>query len=104
GFGKSGAESYHLEDFSTFSRKKPFRFFFFVILKKRKWFLLGSGLVGISVYLIPAFAKPFPVSTHPKRTTRPIINRQKQKTKMPTLRKIKRGVLPMHLPTQKHHI
>jgi len=24
--------------------------------------------------------------------------------KMPTLRKIKRGVLPTHLPTQKHHI
>ena len=32
------------------------------------------------------------------------INEQKRKTKMPTLRKIKRGVLPTHLPTQKHHI
>ncbi|MBK9729614.1 MAG: hypothetical protein IPO86_16035 [Saprospiraceae bacterium] len=26
------------------------------------------------------------------------------KDKKPTLRKIKRGVLPTHLPTQKHHI
>jgi hypothetical protein len=30
--------------------------------------------------------------------------KQKRRTKMPTLRKIKRGVLPTHLPTQKHHI
>ena len=68
GFGKSGVESYHLEDFSTFRRKKPFRFFiFFVILKKREWFLLGSGLVGVSVFLIPAFAKPFPVIGNPTK-------------------------------------
>lgn len=28
--------------------------------------MLGSRLVGISVFLIPAFAKPFHVSCHPK--------------------------------------
>jgi hypothetical protein len=40
-----------------------------------------------------------------RRTTESAdINRQKRRTKMPTLRKIKRGVLPTHLPTQKHHI
>jgi hypothetical protein len=40
-----------------------------------------------------------------RRTTESAdINRQKRGTKMPTLRKIKRGVLPMHLPTQKQHI
>jgi len=44
------------------------------------------------------------VSTHPKnRHDRQQTNR-KRKDKMPTLRKIKRGVLPTHLPTQKHHI
>ncbi len=32
-------------------------------------------------------------------------NEQTEKTpRQPTLRKIKRGVLPTHLPTQKHHI
>jgi hypothetical protein len=40
-----------------------------------------------------------------RRTTdNSTINRQKRRTKMPTLRKIKRGVLPTHKPTQKHHI
>jgi hypothetical protein len=34
-------------------------------------------------------AKPQTVSTHPKRPTRPTINRQKKRTKMPTLSKIK---------------
>jgi hypothetical protein len=44
-------------------------------------------------------------STSKRRTTESAdINRQKRRTKMPTLRKIKRGVLPTHLPTQKHHI
>ena len=32
------------------------------------------------------------------------INNSINKEKIPTLRKIKRGVLPTHLPTQKHHI
>ena len=63
-FAKGGVE-YIIERPYAFSRKKPFRFYFFVNLKKRKWFLLGSGLVGISVFLIPAFAKPFPVSCNP---------------------------------------
>jgi hypothetical protein len=40
----------------------------------------------------------------PRTTDRADINRQKRRTKMPTLRKIKRGVLPTLLPTQKHHI
>jgi hypothetical protein len=31
-------------------------------------------------------------------------NKLTEKKKLPTLRKIKRGVLPTHLPTQKHHI
>jgi hypothetical protein len=30
--------------------------------------------------------------------------RQQTDRQMPTLCKIKRGVLPMYLPTQKHHI
>ena len=77
GFGKSGVESYHLEDFSTFRRKKPFRFYFFVNLKKRKWFLLGSGLVGISVFLIPAFAKPFPVVRHAAKIAHKVCENRK---------------------------
>jgi hypothetical protein len=39
-----------------------------------------------------------------KRPTRPTTNEQKKEREMPTLRKIKRGVLPTHLLTQKHHI
>jgi len=31
-------------------------------------------------------------------------NIDRKNKKKPTLRKIKRGVLPPHLPTQKHHI
>jgi len=31
-------------------------------------------------------------------------NQQRPRAKMPTLRKIKRGALPTHKPTQKHHI
>ena len=55
--------------FQHFSPQKTiFVFLFFVILKKRKWILLGSGLVGISGFLIPAFAKPFSVMRHRIKT------------------------------------
>ena len=43
GFGKSGAESYHLEDFSTFSRKKQFRFFIFCNFEKTKMVFARFG-------------------------------------------------------------
>ena len=43
GFGKSGAESYHLEDFSTFRRKKPFRFLFFCNFEKTKMVFARFG-------------------------------------------------------------
>jgi len=62
GLAKAGVKL-SFRRFQHFSPQKTiFVFLFFVILKKRKWFLLGSGLVGISVFLVPAFAKPFPVS------------------------------------------
>ena len=44
------------------------------------------------------------VSTHLKKPTRPTTNRQKRKTKMPTLRKIKRGSIRHTKPTLLHHI
>jgi hypothetical protein len=43
GFGKSGVESYHLEDFSTFRRKKPFRFFIFCNFEKTKMVFARFG-------------------------------------------------------------
>ncbi len=47
------------------------------------------------------FAKRQNVRCKRGTTDRVGINRHKRRTKMPTLRKIKRGVLPMHMPTQK---
>jgi hypothetical protein len=42
-------------------------FYFFVILKKRKWFLLGKEFIESFELLSPAFAKPFPVSGQAKK-------------------------------------
>jgi hypothetical protein len=44
------------------------------------------------------------VSCNPNRRHNRHQTNNKTDDKMPTLRKIKRGVLPTHLPTQKHHI
>jgi hypothetical protein len=41
---------------------------------------------------------------HAWATVQTLNDSAKTDDKMPTLRKIKRGVLPTHLPTQKHHI
>ena len=52
------------------------------------------GLKGAYIYELQATLKD-----------RQCYNEQTEKTpRQPTLRKIKRGVLPTHLPTQKHHI
>lgn len=42
GFAKAGVNVPCVEDFRNFSRKKPFRFFFFCKFEKTKWFLLSS--------------------------------------------------------------
>ena len=42
GFARCGVEG-TLRKFLENTRKKPFRFYFFVNLKKRKWFLLAFG-------------------------------------------------------------
>ena len=42
GFARCGVEG-NLRKFLDNTRKKPFRFYFFVNLKKRKWFLLAFG-------------------------------------------------------------
>jgi hypothetical protein len=65
----------------------------------KHWFSASTFVVKIAT-----FAKPETVTSKCKTTDNSTTNRQKQRTKMPTLRKIKRGVLPTHLPTQKHHI
>ena len=43
GLAKAGAESYHLEDFSTFRRKKPFRFSIFCNFEKTKMVFARFG-------------------------------------------------------------
>ena len=53
-----------VEDFGNFSRKNHFVFYFFVSLKKRKWFLLGKEFIESFELLSPAFAKPFSVGCH----------------------------------------
>ena len=63
GFAKAGVNVPCVEDFRNFSRKKPFRFFFFffVSLKKRNGFCLVQFLIELFGCKIPAFAKPFSV-------------------------------------------
>ena len=56
-----GWSSLALKIFALLAAKNHFVFYFFVSLKKRKWFLLGSVFIEILVCKIPAFAKPFPV-------------------------------------------
>ena len=54
----------------------------------------------ISVAVARTSQSPFPLAL----TLKDRHDRQLTNKKIPTLRKIKRGVLPTHLPTQKHHI
>ena len=61
---KRGWSSLALKIFALLAAKNHFVFYFFVSLKKRKWFLLGSVFIEILVCKIPAFAKPFPVSRY----------------------------------------
>ena len=61
---KRGWSSLALKIFAILAAKNHFVFYFFVSLKKRKWFLLGSVFIEILVCKIPAFAKPFPVGGH----------------------------------------
>ena len=61
---KRGWSSLALKIFALLAAKNHFVFYFFVSLKKRKWFLLGSVFIEILVCKIPAFAKPFPVVRH----------------------------------------
>ena len=42
GFARCGVEG-DLREILESTRKKPFRFLFFLNLKKRKWFLLAFG-------------------------------------------------------------
>ena len=42
GFARCGIDG-NLRKFGENTRKKPFRFYFFVNLKKRKWVLLALG-------------------------------------------------------------
>ena len=58
---KRGWISLALKVSSFLVAKNHFVFYFFVILKKRKWFLLCFVFIEISGFLSPAFAKPFPV-------------------------------------------
>ena len=69
GFARCGVEG-NLREILESTRKKPFRFYFFVNLKKRKWFLLeGGSPLEISV----AVARPsqilFPLGTTPKHNS-----------------------------------
>ena len=58
---KRGWISLALKVSSLLVAKNHFVFYFFVILKKRKWFLLGKEFIESFELLSPAFAKPFPV-------------------------------------------
>ena len=81
GLAKAGRRVIIEKISALLAAKNHFVFLFFVILKKRKWFLLGSGLVGISVFLIPAFAKPFPVM-HNATSNRKTINQLTKSTNL----------------------
>ncbi|SNV36935.1 Uncharacterised protein [Chryseobacterium taklimakanense] len=61
GLAKAGVKALALKIFALLAAKNHFVFYFLIILKKRKWFLLSSGLVEKFVLLISAFAKPFSV-------------------------------------------
>ena len=64
---KRGWSSLALKIFALLAAKNHFVFYFFVILKKRKWFLLGKEFIESFELLSPAFAKPFPVSGQAKK-------------------------------------
>ena len=64
---KRGWISLALKVSSLLVAKNHFVFYFFVILKKRKWFLLGKEFIESFELLSPAFAKPFPVSGQAKK-------------------------------------
>ena len=71
---KRGWSSLALKIFALLAAKNHFVFYFFVSLKKRKWFLLGSVFIEILVCKIPAFAKPFPVNRKQFWTIREWLN------------------------------
>jgi hypothetical protein len=52
----------------------------------------------------PALRQAFSVTGKRRTTVQQSTFGLTMDEKMPTLRKIKRGVLPKHKPTQKHHI
>ena len=60
GFARCGVEG-NLRKFLDNTRKKPFRFYFFVNLKKRKWFLLGAVLIEILGVKAPPSQSRFPL-------------------------------------------
>ena len=61
GFARCGVEG-NLRNVLENTRKKPFRFYFFVNLKKRKWFLLAFGSpLEISVAVARTSQSPFPL-------------------------------------------
>ena len=61
GFARCGVEG-NLREILESTRKKPFRFYFFVNLKKRKWFLLAFGSpLEISVAVARTSQSPFPL-------------------------------------------
>ena len=62
GFARCGVEG-NLREILESTRKKPFRFYFFVNLKKRKWFSLAFGsLLEISVAVARTSQSPFPLA------------------------------------------
>ena len=62
GFARCGVEG-NLREILESTRKKTFRFYFFVNLKKRKWFLLEIGSpLEISVAVARTSQSPFPLA------------------------------------------
>ena len=64
GFAKAGLKFPCVEDFRTFSRKKPFRFLFFCKFEKTKMVFAWCSFNRNFRCKSPAFAKPFPVMPH----------------------------------------
>ena len=65
GFARCGVEG-NLREILESTRKKPFRFYFFVNLKKRKWFLLEIGSpLEIPVAVARTSQSPFPLAAIP---------------------------------------
>ena len=74
--------------------------FQFVKVSSSNYFCFKGKLIGseaATLFIPRRYAAPYDL------TRKPIVN-DKNPKKKPTLLKIKRGVFPAHLPTQKHHI